>query len=77
MPRDLLTVLFLAITQQWTLQHVAFMMMVVGTIQSNTDNNVLFQEALDCIEKEVNHRCIQIHSYYDDIRNHRSPSIEF
>ena len=38
---------------------------------------IQIQEALDRIENEANHQCIQIHSYYDDICNPRSPLIKF
>ena len=77
MSRDLLTTLSLDNKQPWTMQQMALMMMVVGTIHSNTNNNDQIQEALDRIENEANHQRIQIHSYYDDICNPRSPLIEF
>ena len=59
------------------MQQMALMMMIVGKIHSNTDNNDQIQEGLDCIENEANHQHIQIHSYYDDIYNPHSPLIEF
>ena len=59
--------------QPWTMQQMALMMMVVGTIHSNTNNNDQIQEALYCIENEANHQRIQIHSYYCDICNQHSP----
>ena len=52
-------------------------MMIVATIHSNADNNDQVQEALDRIDDEANHQRIQIHSYYDDICNPRSPLIKF
>ena len=53
------------------------MMMIVGTIHSNTDNNDQVQEALDRIADEANHQRIQIHSYYNDICDPRSNLINF
>ena len=77
MSRDLLTMLSLDNTQPWTMQQMALMMMVVGTIHPNTDNTDQVQEALDCIENEANHQRIQIHSYYNDIHNPCSDLIKF
>ena len=59
------------------MQQMALMMMVVGTIHFNTNNNDQIQGALDRIENEANHKRIQIHSYYCDICNPCSPLIEF
>ena len=53
------------------------MMMIVGTIHSNTDNNDQVQEALDRIADEANHQRIQIHSYYNDICDPRPDLIAF
>ena len=77
MLRNLLSTLFFDSKQPWTMQQMALMMMIVGTIHSNTDNNGQVQEALDCMENEANHQHIQIHSYYDDICNPRSDLIKF
>ena len=56
---------------------MALMMMVVGTIHSNTDNNDQVQVALDRIDDEENHQRVQIHAYYNDIRNPQSALIAF
>ena len=75
MSRDLLTMLSLDNKQPWTMQQMTLMMMIVGTIHCNTNNNDQVQEALDCIDDEANHQRIQIHSYYCDICNPCSPLI--
>jgi len=56
---------------------MALMMMVVGTIHSNTDNNDQVQVALDRIDDEANHQRVRIHAYYNDIRNPWSALIAF
>ena len=77
MARNLLTMLSLDNKQPWTMQQMALMMMIVGTIHSNTDNNDQVQEALDRIDNEANHQRIQICSYYNDICDPRSALIAF
>ena len=77
MLRDLLTMLSLDNKQPWTMQQMALMMMIVGTIHSNTNNNDQVQEALDRIDNEANHQRIQIHTYYDEICNPCSDLIKF
>ena len=77
MSRDLLTMLSLDNKQPWMMQQIALMMMIVGTIHSNTDNNDQIQDALDCIDDEANHQRIQIHTYYNVIRDPRSALIAF
>ena len=77
MARNLLPMLSLDNRQPWTLQRMALMMMIVGTIHSNTDNNDQIHDALDRIDDEANHQRIQIHSYYNDICDPRSALIAF
>ena len=77
MARNLLTMLSLDNRQPWTLQQMALMMMIVGTIHSNTDNNDQIQDALDRIDDEANHQRIQIHSYYNGICDPHSALIVF
>ena len=77
MAKNLLTMLSLENRQPWTMQRMALMMMVVGTIHSNTENNDQIQVALDRIDNEANHQRVRIIAYYNDIRDPRSALIAF
>ena len=77
MARNLLTMLSLDNRQPWTLQQMALMMMIVGIIHSNTDNNDQIQDALDRIDDEANHQRVRIHAYYNNICDPRSALITF